>query len=96
MIPILPTPDLTQSLLHLNPEEQGNPVAVIAELCDEYAPGEMRNPFNSMQRTALLDNQCYHPSERDAQIFFGGLVLKALEACYLVCLDHKMEKAAGG
>jgi hypothetical protein len=87
MLPILPAPDLNYSLIHLNAEEQVNPVSVLAILCNHYSPGEMRRQFDNMQNTALLDDFCNDPGERDNQFFFGGLVLKALEACYLICRD---------
>jgi hypothetical protein len=88
MLPILPTPNLNQTLLHLNTEEQSNPVGVLSELCDEYSPGEMRRMFDKMQKIVLLDDHCNHPTIRDIQTYFGELVLKTLEACYLVCLNH--------
>jgi hypothetical protein len=88
MLPILPTPDLNHTLLHLSAEEQADPVSVLSELCDEYSPGEARQMFDNMLHSALLDEHCNDPRERETQIFFGDLLRKALEACYLVCRNH--------
>jgi hypothetical protein len=61
---------LNQTLMHLSAEEQADPVSVLADLCDEYPPGELRHRLNTMQHTALLDEHCNDPGERDAQFFF--------------------------
>ncbi len=85
MLTLLPTQCISHMLLHLSPEEQADPYPILADFCEEYTPGEMRDQLTLIYELALLnDGEFNDPRRRDQLLVFYKFVLRALEASYLI------------
>ncbi len=88
MLTLLPTQGIEHMLLHLSPEEQADPYPILADFCEEYTPGEMRDRLTLIYELALLnDGEFNDPRLRDHLLVFYKFVLRTLEASYQISLE---------
>jgi hypothetical protein len=78
-------------LLHIQADERENPEKVISQFCNEISPGEMREYVERIKEIVVADSFYNNEDERDKILSFFYLLLRNLEASYLI-YDRVMQE----
>lgn len=85
MLPLVLAPDLDRSLIRLTEAEIEEPFSLVGDYCDEYTPGQVRNNFSELVRTALMSDDHFNlMGARSDLMIWAEHTEKLLETAYAI------------
>lgn len=84
------TPYLTdRTLIRLTPDEISDPYPVIADFCNEYTPGQIREKLEELKDIAFCDDGIYNSQRKRADLIaFIKMLERTIEANHLITASN--------
>jgi hypothetical protein len=85
MHPLIIASDLDRTLLHITQAEAEEPFQIIEDYCNEYTPGQVRDYFSELVRTALMNDDHFNlMGARTDLMIWAEHTEKLLETSYAI------------